>query len=224
MPDPVPKRTVFLVDDHPLVREWLTALINQQPDLVTCGEASGAPEALRMIEEVRPNVAVVDLTLASGSGLELIKDLKACCPGTALIVLSMHEESLYAERVLRAGASGYIMKRESTKKVISAIRRVLEGELFVSEAVTAAMAQKFLGSKQNASYSVLDLLSDRELEVFQLLGQGLETRRIAEDLRVSIKTVQAFCARIKEKLKLDNATELLREAIRWQEARQRGSE
>lgn len=218
------KRTVFLVDDHPLVREWLTNLINQQPDLFVCGEASGGPEALHRILEIRPAVAIVDLTLETGSGLELIKDLKACAPATAIVVLSMHEESLYAERALRAGARGYVMKRESTKKVISAIRRVLEGELFVSETVTKAMTEKFLSGKRDSREGAFDLLSDRELEVFMLLGQGFETRRIAEEMRVSIKTVQSFSGRIKEKLKLENATELLRAAIRWEEARQSGSE
>jgi DNA-binding NarL/FixJ family response regulator len=209
---------IFLVDDHPLVREWLTNLIHQQPDLSVCGEAESAPQALQAVGNLKPDVAIVDISLKSGSGIELIKNIRAIAPEVAVIVLSMHDENLYAERALRAGARGYIMKRETAKKVIAAIRQVLEGKLYLSEGLTAAFAQKFVGG--DSTEPSIGQLSDRELEVFQLLGQGYETREIAESLNISMKTVQAFCARIKEKLKLASATELLREAIRWHENQQ----
>jgi DNA-binding NarL/FixJ family response regulator len=211
-----PKTKVFLVDDHPLVREWLTTLIHQQADMVVCGEAETAAQALGGVTTLKPDVAIVDISLQSGSGIELIKDLRAVQPQTATIVLSMHDERLYAERALRAGARGYIMKRETTKKIIAAIRDVLEGKLYLSPRLSSMFAEKFVqGAKIT---SPIESLSDRELEVFQLLGQGQETRQIAETLHISMKTVQVFCARIKEKLKLSNATELLREAIRWHES------
>jgi len=215
-----PKAKIFLVDDHPLVREWLTNLIHQQPDLVVCGEAETAPQALETIAKLKPEVAIVDISLKAGSGIELIKNIKALRPPVAVIVLSMHDENLYAERALRAGARGYIMKRETAKKVIVGIRQVLEGNLYLSEHLTAIFAEKFLHGEHPGAAPSIAKLSDRELEVFQLLGEGYETRQIAESLHVSIKTVQAFCARIKEKLKLNSATELLREAIRWHENQQ----
>jgi DNA-binding NarL/FixJ family response regulator len=215
------KARIFIMDDHPLVREWLTSLINQQPDLVVCGEADDAAQALQAIETTTPEVAVVDLALKSGSGLELIKDLKRICPGVAIVVLSMHDEMLYAERAFRAGARGYVMKRESTKKVVEAIRHVLDGKRYMSEQVGAALVEHWADGRQ-ASDSPVALLSDRELAVFELLGQGQETRSIAESLHVSMKTVQTFCARIKEKLKLGTERELLREAVRWQENRPEG--
>jgi DNA-binding NarL/FixJ family response regulator len=215
-----PNKQVFLVDDHPLVREWLTNLINKRPDLRVCGEAGSAPEALRLIGELQPDIAIVDITLASGSGLELIKDLQLQQPGVAVLVLTMHDESIYALRALRAGARGYIMKCEATQKVIQAIRTVLAGKLFVSERVTAQMAEKFAEPRPAKTGSPVELLSDRELEVFQLLGRGQGTRQIAEQMHISFKTVQAFCARIKDKLELDNVNELLREAVRWQENQQ----
>lgn len=210
------------MDDHPLVREWLTNLIHQQPDLAVCGEAETGPQAMRAIAELKPDVAIVDISLRDSSGIELIKDLKQCCPGVAVLVLSMHEESHYAERALRAGARGYIMKRETAKKVVTAIRQVLEGKLYVSENLAAALAAQFVAGQVLATRSPVEQLSDRELEVFELLGEGRGTRQIAETLRVSVKTVQAYCARVKEKLNLGSATELLREAVRWHENAPRG--
>lgn len=215
-----PKSKIFLVDDHPLVREWLTNLIHQQDDLAVCGEADSAQEALQEISKQKPDVAIVDISLKSGSGIELIKSLKAQQPRTSVIVLSMHDEGLYAERALRAGARGYIMKRETANKVIAAIRQVLSGKLYLSERLTALFAERFVEVGATAISPSVSQLSDRELEVFQLLGQGYETRQIAESLSISMKTVQAFCARIKEKLKLGSATELLREAVRWHESEQ----
>ena len=211
------KKRVFLVDDHPLVREWLTNLVNQQPDLEVCGEAETGPQAREGITRCQPDVAIVDISLKDSSGLELIKDLRECCPRVAVLVLTMHEESHYAERVLRAGARGYIMKRETTKKVIGAIRQVLGGGLYIPEPIAASIAAKAVGARPAADWSPTAQLSDRELEVFDMLGEGKGTRAIAEQLNVSVKTVQAYCARIKEKLGLAGATELLREAVRWAE-------
>jgi DNA-binding NarL/FixJ family response regulator len=212
------KRTVFLVDDHPLVREWLTNLVNQQPDLVVCGEAENRGEALRRIEDFKPDVAIIDIALKNSSGLELIKDIAQICPDTALLVLSMHDESHYAERSLRAGARGYIMKRETTRNVIVAIRKVLQGQIYLSDAIASEIAGRLVGAQPGAAVSPIEQLSDRELEVFQMLGHGTGTRQIAETLGISVKTVQAYCARIKEKLHLNTASELLREALRWTES------
>ena len=211
------KIKILLVDDHPLVREGVANLINHQPDLEVCGEAAGEPQALALINDVKPDVAVVDLSLENGSGLELIKNIKAMHPTVAMLALSMHDESLYAERALRAGARGYLMKREAAKKVIHGISAVLAGQLFVSEKIAAQMAEKFVAGRTAANASPVEQLSDRELEVFQLLGRGQSTRQIAEHLHVGFKTVQAYCARIKQKLKLANATELLRAAMQWNE-------
>ncbi len=214
------KIKVLLVDDHPLVREGLVNLINQQADLQICGEAGNESQALELIRTVQPDIAIVDISLESGSGIELIKSIKAMFPAVTVLVLSMHDESLYAERALRAGARGYIMKREAAKKVIQALRCVLTGQLYVSDKIAALMAEKFVEGQPAATASPIEQLSNRELEVFQLLGLGHNTRQIADHLHVGFKTVQAYSARIKQKLKLANATELLREAIRWHESQQ----
>jgi DNA-binding NarL/FixJ family response regulator len=211
---------VLLVDDHPLVREGLVNLISQQADLQICGEAANEPQALELIRTVQPHVAIVDISLENGSGIELIKSIKAMFPAVTVLVLSMHDESLYAERALRAGARGYVMKREAAKKVIEAIHCVLAGQLYVSDKIAALMAEKFVEGRTDATASPIEQLSNRELEVFQLLGLGHNTRQIADHLHIGFKTVQVYSARIKEKLKLANATELLREAIRWQESQQ----
>jgi DNA-binding NarL/FixJ family response regulator len=214
------KSKILLVDDHPLVREWLANLINEQRDLHVCGEASNAPQAFEMIGVEKPDIVIVDISLEDGSGIELIKSVKANHLGVAMIVLSMHDESLYAERALRAGARGYIMKREATKKILQAIRSVLEGKLYISDKISDAMAEKFVEGRPVALGSPTEQLSDRELEIFQLLGHGRNTRQIADHLHIGFKTVQTYCARIKEKLELDNATQLLHEAIRWNETQQ----
>jgi DNA-binding NarL/FixJ family response regulator len=215
------KQRVFLVDDHPLVREWLANLINQQADLMVCGEASNSQGALERLAAARPAIAVVDISLEGDSGIELIKEIKAAQPRVFVLVLSMHDELLYAERALRAGAEGYVMKREATGKVLQAIRCVLGGKLHLSEKLAARMAEKFVEGKPSAAMSPEERLSDRELEVFGLLGRGCTTRQTAETMKIQFKTVQTFHARIKEKLNLANATELLREATRWHESRRR---
>jgi DNA-binding NarL/FixJ family response regulator len=217
------KKRIFLVDDHPMVREWLATLINQQSDLKVCGEATSGADALTLIGSAKPHVAIVDISMEGGSGIELIKTIRAICPvipEVAIIVLTMHDEALYCERALRAGARGYIMKREATKNVLQAIRCVLKGEMYISEKMALMMAERFVEGKPLVTSSPVDLLSDRELEVFQLLGRGCGTRQIAEELHVGFKTVQSFNARIKEKLKLSTATELLREAMRWHDGQQ----
>lgn len=208
------------MDDHPLVREWLTNLINQQKDLVVCGEAETAAQALAGIGATAPNLAIVDISLHAASGLELVKDLCIQHPSVAPLVLSMHEEELYAERAMRAGARGYVRKRETSKNILAAIRRVLDGGIYVSEKLSNAMALKFLKGQEavGLARSRVEQLSDRELEVFQLLGQGRSTSQIAEQLHISLKTVQAYCVRAKEKLGLTTAAELLREAILWEES------
>jgi DNA-binding NarL/FixJ family response regulator len=215
MPDQ--KFKILLVDDHPLVREWLASLINQQHDLVVCGEAGNAQEALGYLDTESPDLAIVDLSLKESSGLELIKTMRSTHPAVAVIVLSMHDEKHYAERAIRAGARGYVMKRETTKKIITAIHQVRGGKLGVSDEVAALFAERFVDNRPRSGTPVEEL-SDRELEVFRLLGQGLDTRSVANNLHISIKTVQAYCARIKDKLNLANATELLREAVRWSES------
>jgi DNA-binding NarL/FixJ family response regulator len=212
------KKKIFLVDDHPLVREWLSNLIHQQADLTVCSETESAPAALSAITAAKPDLVIVDINLKNSSGIELIKDLKGSLPDLPVLVLSMHDESLYAERVFRAGARGYVNKRETAQKVIEAVRRVLEGKLYVSEKAAEILANKTVRG-QPVNRSAIEMLSDRELQVFDRLGQGISTRQIAEDFHVSIKTVQEYCARIKEKLGLNSATELLREAVRWHDAK-----
>lgn len=215
------KKRIVLVDDHPLVREWLINLIHQQSDLTVCSETENAPSALSAVEATKPDLVIVDINLKNSSGVELIKDLKESHSDVPVLVLSMHDESLYAARAFRAGARGYVNKRETTQKVIEAIRRVLEGKLYVSEKAAEVLASKTArGNLVNRS--IVDLLSDRELEVFEKLGQGIGTKQIATDFHVSIKTIQEYCARIKDKLNLNSATELLREAVRWEEEKKAG--
>ncbi len=212
------KRRVFVVDDHALVREGLANLINRQDDLMICGEAGDSAGAIAGIAETQPDVALVDISLKNESGLELVKNLGSQSPSVSLIVLSMHDETLYAERALRAGACGYLMKRETTKSVLTAIRRVLEGSVYVSERVVNRMARRFAIPKKELSSSPVDQLSDRELEIFRLLGEGRTTSQIAGDLHLSLKTVQAYCSRAKEKFGVDSFAELTRLAIRWEDA------
>jgi DNA-binding NarL/FixJ family response regulator len=212
------KSRVLIVDDHPLVREGLANLINAQHDLMVCGEAEGSTQAITRIRKAQPDVALIDISLKNESGLELVKDLRSQFPQVALIVLSMHDEALYAERALRAGARGYVMKREASKNVLASIRRVLEGGVYVSGRVASRMALRLGSPGEAASSSPVERLSDRELEIFRLLGQGRTTSQIASDLNLSLKTVQAYCARAKEKFGVTSLTELLRAALRWEDA------
>lgn len=212
------KARIFLVDDHPLVREWLTNLIDQTDDLAVCGGAQDAATALPGIAGSQPDLAIVDISLGGGSGIDLIRSIRLLYPNLAVIVLSMHDERVYAERAIRAGARGYIMKRESTTKIVDAIRQVLQGNMYLSKDLTEIFAEKFVSSPSPGGGLSISQLSDRELEVFQLIGQGYDTREIARTLNVNIKTIQTYCTRIKDKLKFGTGSELLREAIRWNES------
>ena len=204
---------ILIVDDHPILREGLAQLIDQQNDLSVCGQFEEADSAFAAIGQLKPDLALVDISLKGSSGVELLKNIKAKYPKLLVLVLSMHDESLYAERVLRAGASGYIMKQEATEKVLEAIRKVLAGEIFLSEKMSTKFMHQLVGGRNAAGGSFMDRLSDRELEVFGLIGQGRGTRDIAEQLHLSVKTIESHRAHIKEKLNLKNATELVHRAI-----------
>ena len=209
------RKRAFIVDDHTLVREWLVTLLQQEPDLEVCGQADAGPPALAAIQATAPDIAIVDLSLRSGSGLDLIKDLRLSCPATQVVVLSMHEEIHYVERAFRAGARGYVTKRDSTSSIVDAIRTVLAGNIFAQPEILAQLAERMVGHAPGKPTNAMELLSDREMEVFRRLGEGQATRKIATELGLSIKTVQAYSARIKGKLGLANASELMREAVRW---------
>jgi len=213
------KHKIFIVDDHPIVRKGLSQLINQEADLVVCGEAASAQSALETLKKLKPDLAIVDISLKGVDGIELIKQMKVRYSNLPVLVVSMHDESLFAERALRVGARGYIMKQEAIEMMMEAIRKVLRGELYISERVSATIVKKFIDGKSESTSSPEELLSDRELEVFQLIGQGIGTREIAEQLHVSVKTVEAYRANIKEKLSLKNGTELLKHAMHWVESR-----
>jgi DNA-binding NarL/FixJ family response regulator len=208
---------VLLVDDHPLIRQGLAEVIQREPDLMVCGEAEDRAQALKLIDAARPDLAIVDLTLKHSHGLDLIKDMRAAHPRVIILVVSMHDESLHAERVIRAGALGYITKQEAARNVLGAIRRVLAGEVFLSEKISSQLAARMVGHARAATGTPVEGLSDRELQVFELLGQGRTSRQIAAHLGVDVKTVQTYNARIKEKLRLADATELLQHAILWQQ-------
>jgi DNA-binding NarL/FixJ family response regulator len=209
-----PKCKVFLVDDHPIVRQGLALFIEREPDLMVCGEAEDATSALQAIRDAAPDFVILDISLNGPDGLELLKTLRVRYPNLPALVLSMHDESVYAERALRAGANGYIMKQEAADKVITAIRHILGGDVYLSDRLTKQMLQQFV----NGSISPRDplaKLSDRELEVFRLIGAGHGTRQIADELHVSAKTVESYQAHIKEKLALRNARELVQYAVEW---------
>ena len=209
------KHRVFLVDDHPIVRAGLTSLINRESDLIVCGEAEDAPGAIQLIPSSIPDILIVDLSLKGPDGIDLIKDLHLRCPSLPVLVLSMHDESVYAERALRAGARGYIMKQQATENVLVALRRILEGEIYVSDNVAKIMLQRYVGATGATPSTSVEGLTDRELEVFRLIGEGHSTRAIAEALHISLKTVESYKAHIKEKLSLGNASELIRRAVEW---------
>ncbi len=209
------KDRVLLIDDHPILRQGLAQLINQEPDLMVCGEADEAPKGFEAVRTTKPDIAVVDISLKGGNGLELIKNIKASYPDLPVLVLSMHDEVLYAERALRAGGRGYIMKEVAIEEVLVAIRRVLKGEIFLSEPMKERMVQLVANGRSKKVSSPMELLTDRELEVFRLIGEGRGTRQIAEDLHLSVRTVEAYREYIKEKLNLRNATELVQHAFHW---------
>jgi DNA-binding NarL/FixJ family response regulator len=205
---------ILIVDDHPAVREALALRIGRQPDLEVCGEAADIGEALRLVADTEPDVAVIDISLKSGSGIDLIKRIKDRNDHVRMLVWSMHSESLYAERALRAGAMGYLNKDQATEKIIEAIQQVLAGRIYLSGEQTAQMLNRVVGGHV-ADRGPVETLSDRELEAFELIGQGLTTEQIAEKMHVSPKTVETYRARIKEKLGIANGTELIHRAARW---------
>ncbi|MHC4706564.1 MAG: response regulator transcription factor [Planctomycetota bacterium] len=208
-------RKVLIVDDHPIVRDGLVTLINHENDLKVCGEAEEPLQALEAISELKPDVVIVDVTLKGSNGIELTKSIKARFSGLPVIVLSIHDESIYAERALRAGAQGYLMKEVVSERIIAAIHTVLGGEIYVSNAMSKRMLRKLAGGKVDTISGPVDSLSDRELEVFRLIGQGHKVSKIAQRMHLSIKTVETYRARIKEKLSLADADELLKYAIKW---------
>ena len=209
------KKMVFVVDDHPIVRQGLTLLINQESDLTVCGEAEEMYSALSAILAVRPDILIVDISLNGPDGLELLKNIRINSPRLPVLILSLHDESIYAERALRAGANGYIMKQEATEKVLVALRRILSGEIYVSEKIANSMLQHYVRGANPSVHSSVSELTDRELEVFRLIGEGHGTRQIAEALHLSVKTVESYQAHIKEKLSLRSARELVQHAIEW---------
>lgn len=212
---PITKRArIMIVDDHPTLRRGLMALIQDEPDLEVCGEAEQTDEAVRMVEELHPDVMLVDLSLKQGTGLELIERVKAMDKGVKMLVASMHEESLYAERVLRAGAMGYINKQETIDKLIEAIRQILRGQIYLSERMTERVLHR-VSDGEKLEDDPISRLSNRELEVFQMIGQGMTTKQIAEKLSLSPKTVETHREKIKTKLNLKNGTEVNLHAIQW---------
>lgn len=209
------KRRVLIVDDHPLMRQGLTQLINQQPDLAICGEAEDVPQALRQASELKPDVVIVDLSLRGSDGIELIRSLHLQNAQLPVLVLSMHDEAIYAERALKAGARGYIMKQEATNQVLSAVRGVLAGEIHVSQQVSSRIMQGMVGGSGSSRRSPIERFSDRELEVFRKVGRGATTKEIAAELHLSVKTIETYYAHIKEKLRLRSQRELVQYAIQW---------
>jgi DNA-binding NarL/FixJ family response regulator len=210
---------ILLVDDHPVVRDGFAEVINREPDLTVCGAAEDRAGGLQAIETAKPNLVVIDLTLKNSSGMELIKDIHERWPELLILVVSMHNENLYAERVLRAGARGYITKQQATRDILQAIRRVLSGGIYLNETTGAAVLARLTTKPQANEDAVLDLLTDRELQVFELTGQGFSTREISGQLHIDMKTVETYRIRIREKLNLETSSELLKLAIRWKQDR-----
>lgn len=213
------KKRVLLVDDHPIMRHGLAQLISMEPGLDVCGEAGSAADGLVAVGKLKPDLAVVDLTLPDKNGLELIKDIQAMYPTTQTIVLSMHDESLYAERALRAGARGYLMKETAAENLINAIQRVLSGAIYVSEAMASRMLEQVTGQRGKTGSTGVDQLTDRELEVLEMIGKGTPTKLIADKLKISARTVEAHRAHIKEKLGITDGPALVRYAVQWVESR-----
>lgn len=208
-------KKIMIIDDHPIVRKGISALLAQEPDLEVCGEAETMGEALQVMNKSNPDVMIVDIALKGSDGLELIKSVRYQNEGVYILVMSMYDESLYAERALRAGANGYIMKEAVDENIVVAIRRILSGEIYVSEGVRQRILQGLSSTRTDLHASPVEGLSDRELEVFRLIGAGRGTRQIAQQLHLSVKTVETYRAHIKEKLNLTNASELMRAAVQW---------
>jgi DNA-binding NarL/FixJ family response regulator len=206
---------VFIVDDHPVTRAGVSTLIGAQSNLIVCGEADSAPKAVEQIPKANPEIAIIDISLKTTSGIELIKNLTALAPDLRILVLSMHDETLYAERALRAGAKGYLMKDQAGEMLIAAVRRVLDGELFLSERMKERMLHRFVSNKREELTFSMDSLSDREMEVLVLIGNGYSTRQIAQKLSLSVKTIDSYREHLKIKLHLAKGADLVRHAIQW---------
>jgi DNA-binding NarL/FixJ family response regulator len=215
------KTQVLIVDDHPVVRDGLTTIINHEQDMNVCGEADDAPEALKAVAELKPDVVVVDISLKSSDGIELTKRIKAGHPKLSVIVLSIHDESLYAERALLAGAKAYLMKDAVSENIVEAIHTVLSGEIYVSNTISKKFLHKIAGDKAGTTKTLIENLSDREFEIFRLIGEGLKASQIAKQLHLSTKTIETYRSRIKEKLDLPNAAELLQYSIKWAKSQDR---
>lgn len=212
------QKRILIVDDHPMMRQGLVQLIGMEPDLAVCGESENAERTLDIIQTLKPDLVLADISLPGKNGLELIKDFQAIQPGLPVLVISMHDESLYAERVLQAGGRGYIMKQEGGEKLMQAIRLVLDGKIYVSEKMSALILETFSGHRFGCESSPVKKLTDRELEVLQRIGLGQKTREIADKLHLSVKTVDVHRTNIKRKLGLTSAPELIRFAVRWTES------
>jgi DNA-binding NarL/FixJ family response regulator len=212
-------KRILLVDDHPIMRHGLAQLIQMEPGLEVCGQAGSAMDGLDAIQKLKPDVAVIDLTLPDKNGLELLKDVHAMMPGVKCIVLSMHDENLYAERALKAGARGYIMKEAAAESLITALQRVLAGGIFVSELMASRMLEQVSGQRGKAGITGVDQLTDRELEVLEMIGKGTPTKLIAEKLSISARTVEAHRSHIKDKLGITDGPALVRYAVQWVENR-----
>ncbi|MCX5634009.1 MAG: response regulator transcription factor [Phycisphaerae bacterium] len=209
------KTQVLIVDDHPVIRDGLVTIINHERDLNVCGQAEDAYIALKAVAELKPDIVVTDISLKSSDGIELTKNIKARHPALPVIILSVHDESLYAERALLAGAKAYLMKDEVSENIIKAIRTVLNGEIYVSDTISKKFLHKIAGDKAGTAKTPIESLSDREFEIFRLIGEGLKASQMAKQLHLSIKTIETYRARIKEKLNLANAAELLQYSIKW---------
>ena len=209
------KRRIFLVDDHPITRQGVVVLINQEPDLEVCGEADSAPKAFDLLQKSKADLAVVDISLKTTSGIELTKNLKVLLPDLPVLIMSMHDESLYAERALRAGAKGYVMKQEASDNILIAIRRILDGELYLSDKMKEKMLHRLVHNRKDEVVFSIDTLSDREMEVFQLIGNGFSTRQIATKLNLSVKTIDSYREHLKLKLHIEKGADLVRHAIQW---------
>src|ERR1700674_2911857 len=209
------KKRILVVDDHPIIRQGLALMLNREADLVVCGEAEDATGAMLVMASARPDVLIVDISLNGPDGLDLLKNIRTTHPALPVLILSMHDESIYAERSLRAGANGYIMKQEATERVLVAIRRILEGKVYLSERLTNKMLEQFVHGAGASKNDPLMTLSDRELEVYRLIGAGHGTRQIADELHVSVKTVESYQAHIKEKLSPRNSREVVQHAFAW---------
>ena len=213
-----PKKTILIVDDHPMMREGLRSVINREPDMTVCGEAENAQQAIHAVQQLSPDLTLVDITLPGKNGLELVKDLKALHPSLVILAISLHDESLYAERMLRAGASGYITKQQPPEELVKAIRQVLDQRVYVSKEVSESLLRRF-SSQTQQKVSPTEVLTDREFEIMHLLGEGKTSREIALRLHLSVKTVAVHASKIRQKLKLKTTAQVIRFAVQWESLR-----